>query len=120
MRQPAPRAVPATTQIISVVPTKRTKAIEVDPPLNVAWGYKKMLGRHVFTYFIENFNRRWDTATDTLEGRIMGRPDAGDTFEQLSKEFERANMKMLERVGWIYAANHGFLDTEFATYRFKR
>jgi hypothetical protein len=63
---------------------------------------------------------RWDTECEYLEAnRIFGHK--GDpTDEELKKEFATAIADIAEKRLWVFKANHGLLDKNDNTIRFKK
>lgn len=65
-------------------------------------------------------NYRWDTECEWLEAqRIFGHK--GElTQEEFDKECLQSLMDLIEKVDWVYQANHGMLDHDNVTVRFKK
>ena len=64
-------------------------------------------------------NRRWNTECEYLEAnRIFGHK-GNPTEEELKKEFATAIADIAEKRTWVFKANHGLLDKDGNTIRFK-
>jgi hypothetical protein len=89
--------------------------------LKIKWNIEPFALGYRITSKIENFNKMWDTITDTLEThRIFRIEDNGKTEkQQMLEQCQLALKDLHDKLEFIYKANSGLLDHDNVTIRFR-